>query len=116
MNGPPIEIVAVSPTGRWEVRTHAWEVRMSHWIDTPHVYDRQASRVVYAPEDTTWSLDHAQWVSDSVVQLHLRQYPGGPGMQAIVRIDCAAGTAHCNGRDMALAALDDALARAVASR
>lgn len=107
-----MRIVAASPSGRYEVRSHAWEVRMSHWIESPSIVDQQASAVVYAPQDASWSLEQAGWESDSVVRLELRKYPGGKGMDAVRTIDCAARRARIDGREIPLAALDAALEKA----
>lgn len=108
-----MDVISTSPSGRYEVRSSPWEARMSHWIHPPCLFDRQASDVVYAVEDTSWSVDRATWEADSVVRLELRKYPGGEGMDAVVTIDCAARTASIGGCDIPLEALDSALEKLV---
>lgn len=103
-----------SPGGRYAIRTGAWEARMSHWVYPPALFETQASECLYQAQDTNWSLDAAVWESDSVVRMELGKYSGGVGMDAVVRVDCAARSAELDGVALPLAELDAALARKVA--
>lgn len=49
---------------------------MSHEIDTPSVVDGETGAIIFEFRSTSWSLDLAHWVTDSVVELTLRKYPG----------------------------------------
>jgi hypothetical protein len=68
--------VSTSPTGRYVVRTFPWEVRMSHWIETPELRDTQTNTSLIRFSDSRWSLESASWQSDSVVRMSFRKYPG----------------------------------------
>jgi len=90
-----METTVPSPSGRFEVRVSPWEARMSLWVETPTVVDTATGRELLAFADVRWSLDEAEWVSDSVVELWLRKYPGShrpPGV--MVTVDCDGETAQ----------------------
>jgi len=92
------EIKSSSPDGRYLVRIYPWEARMSHWIETPELYDSSAGRTLFTFEDGNWSLDDAHWQNQSVVRLSLRKYPGDhlPSSFEVV-IDCAQCSARLDG-------------------
>lgn len=70
-----------SPDGRFAVVTTATEVKMSHWVETPALYDLQQNRELLAL-DRRWSADVVTWSPDSrTVTLQLRKYPADvPGV------------------------------------
>jgi hypothetical protein len=74
-----------SPDGRFDVVTEANEVRMSHWVETPALLDRQHDREIFALA-SNWSADVITWSPDSrTVTLKLRKYPGDvPGVTLTV--------------------------------
>jgi hypothetical protein len=87
-----------SPSGRFEISVSAWEARMSHWIETPTISDSFTGKEVLRFEDPNWSLDSAQWLSDSTVVLTLRKYPGNHHPTSLAAtVDCLAGTAAVEG-------------------
>jgi hypothetical protein len=88
------EIIA-SPTGRFEVRVSPWEARMSLWIETPAIFDKASGECLFSFEDSNWSLNSANWLSEAVVELRLRKYPGGHTPPEItLTIDCVAKIAQ----------------------
>jgi hypothetical protein len=108
------DIKSSSPGGRYVVRTHPWEARMSLWIETPELFDTAAGQVLLGFKDTHWSVDSADWRSESVVAMHLRKYPGDhlPGSFEAV-IDCERRTASLNGAEAgSLDHLEESLAQA----
>jgi hypothetical protein len=87
-----------SPTGKFTFRVVAWEARMSHWIESFTLVDAATGRIVWHMDDPNWSLDQAKWISDSVVEVSIRKYPGDhtpPSFE--VTIDCDARTAAVMG-------------------
>jgi hypothetical protein len=74
-----------SPDGFFDVVTSANEVRMSHWVETPALYDLRSQRQLFAL-DPQWSADVISWAPDSqTVTIKLRKYPGDvPGVTLIV--------------------------------
>lgn len=85
---------STSPDGRYVIEVDMWEARLSHWIETPVLIDTRGRITLLRFEDSSWSLDLAEWTSDTVVRMHLRKYPGDhtPAVFALV-VDCAAGSA-----------------------
>lgn len=106
-------IISTSPTGRFEVRAHPWEPRMSHTILPPLLFDTKTTEYIYAPDDSAWSVDRADWEGESVVRLSLRKYPGGKGTEVELIIDCLARTTSFKGKPIPLSALNGALKKAV---
>lgn len=74
-----------SPDGRFAVVTSATEIKMSHWVETPTLYDLQQNRELLAL-DSRWSADVITWSPDSrTVTLQLRKYPADiPGLTLTV--------------------------------
>ena len=63
---------------------------MSLWIETPTVMDKTTGETLLSFKDSNWSLDSARWLSDSVVELTLRKYPGNHlPAQVVATLDCA---------------------------
>jgi len=94
-----------SPTGRYSISIAASSGRMSHEIDTPTLTDCQSGEVLVSFRDTNWSLDAADWLSDSVVKLTLRKYPGAhiPAQLAVV-VDCLSKIADIGGTSVSVLA------------
>jgi hypothetical protein len=79
-----------SPTGRFRIAISPWEARMSLWIETPSLLDKTTGETLLSFKDGNWSLDAARWLSDSVVELTLRKYPGNHlPVQVVAMVDCA---------------------------
>jgi len=104
------ELVSTSPGGAFELRVHAHSGRMSHDILTPVVTTRAGEALITFGE-SGWSLDAHRWLSESVVRLTLRKYPGNHLPAEIVcTADLAAGSATlADGAVIPLAGLDAAL-------
>ena len=98
-----------SPDGRYAVVTQSWDVRMSIWIDTPHIED-QTGTTVMSLRDVHWSLVDAAWESPAVVVLKLRKYPGShQPPELTVAVDCDAKVATLDGRSMPVRDIEPAL-------
>jgi hypothetical protein len=92
----------VSPTGMFEVSVSAWEARMSLWVESPAIVDTTSGKVLFSFQDGNWSLNAATWLSDAVVELRLRKYPGGhEPPEVILTIDCIAKTAQFQNEQLA---------------
>jgi hypothetical protein len=70
-----------SPDGFFDLVTSASEMRMSHWVETPALYDLRSQRQLFAL-DSQWSADVITWSAESdKVTIQLRKYPGDvPGL------------------------------------
>jgi len=83
---------------------------MSLWVETPTLVDTQTGRTLIGFKNTNWSLDDAAWLSEEVVKMTLRKYPGDhepPQFEAIV--DCEKETATIGTVASGLAGLEAAL-------
>jgi hypothetical protein len=88
-----------SPSGRFTITISAWEARMSLWIETPTLSDGSTNERLLVFKDSNWSLNSAEWLSDSIVVLKLRKYPGNHiPAEVTATIDCLAKTAEVNGK------------------
>lgn len=107
----PLETASTSPSGRWHIEIHAWEARNSLWVQSPLIRDGEAAAVVLQFADANWSLDTSTWLSDDVVRLSLRKYPGNHDPGAVeVTVDCGnAIAALANGRAVLLSGLETLL-------
>lgn len=105
------ELRAASPDGRFTIEVIPWEARMSHWVETPQLYDRLTQRVLWRCQDSCWSLTRASWLDDRQVELWLRRYPGDHvPPELCCWIDCARGRARlADGAELELAELERAL-------
>ena len=76
---------------------------MSLWIETPAVLDKTTGETLLKFKDSNWSLDAARWLSDSIVELTLRKYPGNHlPVNVIVTLDCANRTASIGEKEVLL--------------
>lgn len=60
---------------------------MSHWIEVPELIDSSSGKSLWRLSDSNWSLDSAQWLSQTTVQVSLRKYPGNynpSSLQAVI--------------------------------
>jgi hypothetical protein len=78
-----------TPSGRFRITISAWEARMSLWIETPTLLDKMTGTTLLSFRDSNWSLDAARWLTDSIVELTLRKYPGNHlPPQLVATVDC----------------------------
>lgn len=90
-----IELLSLSPDGRYQVQAIPWEAGNSHWVFPPQIIDTQNGNVVFGFEDDLWSADRSTWLSRTRVELKLRKYPGHRGRLGLtVIIECARRTAE----------------------
>jgi hypothetical protein len=79
----------ISPTGAYEIFIKSWEPRMSLWVQTPEIIDRQSQEIILAFRDDRWSLEKSAWIDNTNVQLTLRKYPGNHlPTELTIAIDC----------------------------
>jgi hypothetical protein len=107
-----------SPSGRFRIAISAWEARMSLWIETPTILDTETKEILLSFRDSNWSLDAARWLSDSVVELTLRKYPGNHlPSNVLVVLDCAHRNAKVGPTEVqSLADVEPTLERALTWR
>jgi hypothetical protein len=87
------EIQSVSPTGRFQVLAQPWEARSGLWVYPPEIHDAALGQVVFELVDYRWSLDRSVWLSESLVELTLRRFPGEAQVMAIkIAFDCFTST------------------------
>ena len=106
-----IEILSLSPGGRYRVEAAVWEAGNSHWVYLPHIIDTEQDTCLFKFADRRWSLDRDTWLSATSLEVMLRKYPGdrmGTGVRVV--IDCARRTARCgDGPEIGLSVLEVAL-------
>jgi hypothetical protein len=89
------EVKSTSPEGRFQVFVEVWEARNSLWVESPMLYDAETKTTLLKFADDNWSLDSAEWTSNSQVQFTLRKYPGNhTPTQLVATIDCNSRTAR----------------------
>jgi len=106
-----IEILSMSPGGRYQVQATPWEAGNSHWLFPPQIIDTQKANVVFGFEDPLWSADISTWLSLTRVEIHLRKYPGHRAPRGLkVIIECAQRIAEFgDGTHIELARLESTL-------
>ncbi len=84
---------------------------MSLWIESFALVEAATGSTLFAPRDSNWSLDGAEWPGDAVVTMRLRKYPGDHVPSSFdVKLDCDARTAEVEGGEaVPLGKLEDAL-------
>lgn len=106
-----IEILSLSPDGRYQVQATPWEAGNTQWVFPPQIIDIQNGSEVFSFMDPLWSADRSTWLSPTRVELRLCKYPGhrAPlGLTAI--IECALRTAeYGDGTHIELARLESTL-------
>ncbi|WP_447794596.1 MULTISPECIES: hypothetical protein [Pseudomonas] len=106
-----IEILSLSPDGRYRVQATPWEAGNSHWVYLPEIIDTERDHCVFAFKSRLWTADRAVWLDAVRVQMVLRKYPGrltGTGLR--VTVDCARATAmYREGIEIESSALEHAL-------
>jgi hypothetical protein len=89
------EIKSISPNSRFQVFVEVWEARNSLWVESPMLYDAESETTLLKFTDDNWSLDSAEWTSNSQVQFTLRKYPGNhTPTQLVATVDCNSQTAR----------------------
>jgi hypothetical protein len=102
---------SISPTSSYEIRIESWEARNSMWVQTPTIIDLQLQDTILEFRDPYWSLNNAEWISNTDVKVTLRKYPGNhiPAELAI-EVECKHRLATLpNGQQVAITALEDQL-------
>ncbi|MDB6174379.1 MAG: hypothetical protein JWL59_3690 [Chthoniobacteraceae bacterium] len=49
---------------------------MSLWIESPELIEVGMAAPLFRFRDSNWSLDEAKWLTESVVVMQVRRYPG----------------------------------------
>jgi hypothetical protein len=69
----------ISPTGAYEIVTKSWEPRMSLWVQTPEIIDRQSQEIILAFRDDRWSLEKSAWIDNKYqCSAHAQEIPRQP--------------------------------------
>jgi hypothetical protein len=86
-----MEIVSTSPSKRFELRAEVWEARNFLWVYSPSIWDTERDCSVLAFDDGTWSVEGNVWLSETIVRLLLRKFPGNHNPDHLrAEIDCVA--------------------------
>lgn len=106
-----IEILSLSPDGRYQVQAIPWEAGNTHWLFPSQIIDTQNGNMVFGFEDLRWSADLGTWLSPTRVELKLRKYPGlRAPLGLTVIIECALRIAEFgDGTQIELACLESTL-------
>gem|GEM_PF-1240425 len=65
-----------SPDGRIVIQYASEEMRMSLWVDHPHVIEAATGRTIFKPHSSLVSGEH-EWGEDGRFSLLMREYPDG---------------------------------------
>ena len=76
-----------SPDRRYSILLTSNEMRMSHWVTSAALWERDPQRLLLEIGDGLWSSEQIDWSADSQhVMVGLRRYPGdAPGI--LIEID-----------------------------
>ena len=71
-----------SPDQRYSILLVSNEMRMSHWVTSAALWERDPPRLLLEIGDGLWSMEQIVWSADSQrVTVELRRYPGdAPGI------------------------------------
>ena len=91
---------------------------MSLWVYTPEIIDAVLDTPLLRFTDSGWSSDKASWLTDTLLTIVLRKYPGdktGNGLRVL--IDCASETADFRDQlGIPLHALEQALEQSLSGQ
>ncbi|KAA9349309.1 hypothetical protein [Larkinella humicola] len=100
---------SLSPEGTYAIRFDVFEVRMSHWVEVPGIFRLADDALLFDLRGEVWSAGPIAWLSDSVVQLSVRRYPGRVSCELVLNLQVGRGVAICgtNRFEGALSALEN---------
>ena len=77
IDAPMLPILkTTSPDGRFQVRVDQWEARNSLWVESPEIWDTIENKTLFRFKSELWSIDRSEWLTEVLVSLTLRKYPG----------------------------------------
>lgn len=65
-----------SPHHTYKVSLSCYEVRMSHWIEQPHLIRLSDDQLLFSLKGASWSAFRVKWLDDERVELQICKYPG----------------------------------------
>lgn len=86
---------SLSPEGTYAIRFDVFEVRMSHWVEVPGIFRVADDLLLFDLRGDVWSAGPVTWLSDSVVQLTVRRYPGWVSCELVLDLQAGKGEAIC---------------------
>ncbi|WP_420147520.1 hypothetical protein [Spirosoma sp.] len=84
---------STSPDGTYQIQFEMAEIRMSHWIYKPFIYRTHDHVLLFDLQDDVWSADEIKWLTDSIVQIEARRYPGTLSCQMTLDLERGTGKA-----------------------
>ncbi len=82
-----------SPNGHYRLDIFAHEVKMSHWIDCPYLYDTATGELLFHAGQL-WDTKKVDWAENGgILNLELSHYPGA-GNEIRVKLDLINGKAE----------------------
>jgi len=89
----PEAAAKVSPDGKYAVVLNAYEMRMSHWLESGAVWNLDTQTMIVPIGERMWSTDRVTWTGNHDLEVEIRRYPGDvPGGN--VRLDVDQQTAR----------------------
>ncbi|MFD2574350.1 hypothetical protein ACFSUS_27190 [Spirosoma soli] len=83
----------VSPGHSYKIVFSCYEVRMSHWIEQPHLIRVSDSKIVFSLNGASWSAFKVQWHDDETVFMRVSKYPGRISLDITLNVNRDAGSA-----------------------
>jgi hypothetical protein len=65
-----------SPDSRYQLDLYPREMRMSHWVNAPYIFDNQSNTYIM-DLGGYWDASEVKWVSITLVKMKLRHYADG---------------------------------------
>ncbi|GAB3933939.1 hypothetical protein [Larkinella terrae] len=84
-----------SPEGTYVIQFDVFEVKMSHWIETPRIFRVADNQLLFDLRGDVWSAMRINWLSESRLELLVAKYPGRISCHLFLDLqtDRGAGTA-----------------------
>lgn len=65
-----------SPDQRYKIAFSCYEVRMSHWIEQPHLIRVSDNKTLFSLNGASWSAFKVNWIDGEMVEMRVSKYPG----------------------------------------
>ncbi len=65
-----------SPGHSYKVSFNCYEVRMSHWIEQPHLIRVSDNQPLFSLNGASWSAFTVKWLDDETLTMRVAKYPG----------------------------------------
>ncbi|UFH57544.1 hypothetical protein [Spirosoma sp. KNUC1025] len=82
-----------SPGHAYKITFSCYEVRMSHWIEQPHLIRVGDDATLFSLNGDAWSTFTVNWLDDQTVAMRVAKYPGRVSCALVLNAATDQGTA-----------------------